>query len=274
MFRLAYTTLACPDWSWDEIVRRTPEYGYQGLELRGVEGEMDLPRAAPFTPGRLVGTKRQLADAGLPIVALDTSCRLHDPDSATNLDEARRAVELAGELGAPYIRVFGDRIPPDEDRRTVLGRIVDGLMRLGRDAEGTGVHVLIESHGDFGRTTDLREVLDAADHPQVGVLWDAHHPIRFYNEPVAETYARLRERIRHVHFKDSRQGPEGVRYALLGEGDVPNAEVIRALAEGGYDGYVAFEWEKRWHPEIEAPEEALPHFVRAFRRLEAEVGKR
>jgi len=37
-YPLAFTTLACPDWSWEQAVQRAVEYGYQGLELRGVEG--------------------------------------------------------------------------------------------------------------------------------------------------------------------------------------------------------------------------------------------
>ena len=37
--------------------------------------------------------------------------------------------------------------------------------------------------------------------------------------------------------------------------------MIRQL---NYDGYVSFEWEKYWHPEIEEPEVALPDFINAF----------
>jgi len=40
--------------------------------------------------------------------------------------------------------------------------------------------------------------------------------------------------------------------------------VIREL---NYEGYVSFEWEKYWRPEIEAPEVALPDFVNAIRNL-------
>ncbi len=59
-YPLAFTTLACPDWSWEQTVQKAVEYGYQGLELRGVEGEMDLTKAAPFTGNRLSATKREL----------------------------------------------------------------------------------------------------------------------------------------------------------------------------------------------------------------------
>ena len=42
-----------------------------------------------------------------------------------------------------------------------------------------------------------------------------------------------------------------------------------ALAAVGYDGWFTFEWEKRWHPEIEEPEIAIPAFAAFLRRLAA-----
>jgi sugar phosphate isomerase/epimerase len=49
---------------------------------------------------------------------------------------------------------------------------------------------------------------------------------------------------------------------LLGQGEVPVQEMIALLAHDGYQGWVSVEWEKRWHPEIEEPEVALPQHRR------------
>src|SRR5260370_25909231 len=103
-YRLAFTTLACPDWSWEQAVQRAVEYGYQGLELRGVEGEMDLTKAAPFTISRLPATKRELKERGLAIPCLYTSCRFDQSAEISNsIDEAKRHIDLARELDAPCI---------------------------------------------------------------------------------------------------------------------------------------------------------------------------
>ena len=134
-----------------------------------------------------------------------------------------------------------------------------------------GVQVLLESHGDFARVPNLLDVLQVVHHPQVGVLWDVHHPFRFFSEPLADTYEKLNDRIRHVHLKNSVPTSDGVRYSLMSQGDVPVVEVLKLLVSGGYDGWIAFEWEKRWHPEIEEPEVALPDFVRVLRTAEAEL---
>src|SRR5947209_11524969 len=105
-YPLAFNTLACPDWSWEQTVQKAVEYGYQGVELRGVEGEMDLTKATPFRGNRLPTTKRELAERGLAIPCLDTSCRFDQVASlGSNIDEGKRHIDLAAALGAPYIRV-------------------------------------------------------------------------------------------------------------------------------------------------------------------------
>ena len=56
--------------------------------------------------------------------------------------------------------------------------------------------------------------------------------------------------------------PQGFDFALTGEGSVPVMSFIEVLKRARYDGFVNFEWEKGWHPEIPEPEVALPHFAR------------
>jgi hypothetical protein len=52
---------------------------------------------------------------------------------------------------------------------------------------------------------------------------------------------------------------------------VPLAEMLRLLKGGGYSGWVTLEWEKKWHPDIEGPEVALPAYADYMRRLVASL---
>ena len=52
---------------------------------------------------------------------------------------------------------------------------------------------------------------------------------------------------------------------LLGEGEVPVKEALDMWRANGYDGYVCVEWEKKWHPTIEAPEIAFPQHAKLLR---------
>jgi sugar phosphate isomerase/epimerase len=60
---------------------------------------------------------------------------------------------------------------------------------------------------------------------------------------------------------------------LAGTGEVSFAETLASIEELNYEGYVSFEWEKYWHPEIEEPEVALPDFINAIRKLKSDTTK-
>jgi sugar phosphate isomerase/epimerase len=94
------------------------------------------------------------------------------------------------------------------------------------------------------------------------------------HEPAAVTFAALGGLVRHTHLKDSRREGDGRRYVLTGQGDVPLQDTVRVLATGGYTGFYGFEWEKFWHPEIEEPEVAFPHYARTLGGYLADAGVR
>jgi sugar phosphate isomerase/epimerase len=57
-------------------------------------------------------------------------------------------------------------------------------------------------------------------------------------------------------------GLDDRRLVPLGEGELPVREMLRLLIQRGYEGWVSVGWEKRWHPEIDEPEKALPQHLR------------
>jgi sugar phosphate isomerase/epimerase len=274
-FPIAFSTLGCPSWEWKTILEQAARLGYAGVELRGLQGEMDLTRRPEFAAGRMKQTLSDLKALDLRVVGLGSSARMHEPEGATRssqMDEARRFVDLAHGLSAPYVRVFGDKYVEGEPKQATIARIVAGLRELGQHARGSGVTVLIESHGDFTDSASLLEILKGAGSPAVGLLWDAHHTVVMGRERPEETFARLGAFVRHTHLKDSVPAEKGVRYVLTGEGAVPVRETVKVLASAGYGGYYCFEWEKVWHPEIETPEVAFPHFAKTVARYFAEAG--
>jgi sugar phosphate isomerase/epimerase len=274
-YPIAFSTLGCPAWTWKTILDNAAKLGYAGLELRGVAGEMDLPKVPEFIGTRLADTRRDLAALGLTVSDLGASARMHERDPAVRaqqLDEGRRFIDLAHALGVKYVRMFGDRFPEGEPRADVMRRVIDGFREMAAYATPAGVTVLIESHGDFTRASDLETILTSVASPHFALLWDAHHSFVTANEQPADTWATIGRWTRHTHLKDStREGPER-RYVLLGAGEVPVKEQVRVLATGGYQGFYCFEWEKRWHPEIEEPEVAFPHYAKTMAEYLAAAG--
>ena len=274
-FPISFSTLGCPKWPWTRILEQASAMGYAAVELRGIEGEMDLTKRPEFAGSRLDQTLKDLAALNLKISDLGASARMHEADPAVRaaqLDEGRRFIDLAHRLNAPYVRVFGDKAPPGEPRASVVARVVDGLRTLGEHAKGSGVAVIIESHGDFTDSPSLLQILKGAAMPNVALLWDAHHTVVAGKESPASTFAALGSYVRHTHLKDSRPEGTDVKYVLTGTGTVPVRETVVVLAKGGYKGYYGFEWEKAWHPEIEEPEVAFPHYAQLMRQWLAEAG--
>jgi sugar phosphate isomerase/epimerase len=174
----------------------------------------------------------------------------------------------------------------------MLQQIADGLRALGDAAVGSGVQILLETHGDFSASPPAADAMRRANHPQVGLVWDTHHPWRFFQEPLAESWERLKPWVRHTHWKDSVLLPEpshvsaevrqaahaaaalmaGHRhadYVLFLGGEFPARECLRLLLAGGYTGWHSLEWEKMWHPQLADPEVALPLFPPKLRELAA-----
>jgi hypothetical protein len=60
---------------------------------------------------------------------------------------------------------------------------------------------------------------------------------------------------------------------LAGRGCIPFTDAVAAIERLKFGGYISFEWEKYWHPEIEEPEVALPDFISAIRKLQSDTTK-
>ena len=225
---------------------------------------MDLTKVPELAPERIGDARRQLAAHGLSVSCLGASAQMHDMDPvkhAAQLDEARRFIDLAQALGAPYVRVFGNEYVADVPRAAMLAHIAGALRSLGDYAKPKNVTVVIESHGDFTDSPALLEILQKADSPNVALLWDAHHTFVSGKEQPEDTVRQLGRYIRHTHLKDSVPAGNDRRYVLTGTGEVPVQRQIAALAKIGYRGFFSFEWEKRWHAEIEEPERAIAHYA-------------
>lgn len=267
--KISFSTLGCPAWSLERILDAAGRGGYDGVELRFVEGDDALWARPELSGSGLADTLARLRDSALAISCVDTRSFFHDPPGAARdraLDEAARSLDLAARLGAAGIRVFGDRVQEGQDRDSTAALVSEALARLGEIAAPLGVEVWLESHGDFARAADTAGVVDRASARAVGIVWDPANAFE-QGETAAEGHRVLGARIRHVHVKDAvppdSAAAPGTHWSpvLPGRGLSRPEAVLEVLDAAGYDRWVSFEWEKKWHPAIEEPEVALPHFI-------------
>jgi sugar phosphate isomerase/epimerase len=264
---LAFSTLGCPKWDWNKILSFASEHGFAAIELRGLQGNLDLPANPLFASDRIEQTKKEIRASNLKIACVSSSAQMYVEDAAKRekeLADARRFIDLAGALGSPYVRVFGgkaesDKSPAPDD--ATKARVAAGLRELGKYAGSRDVTVIIESHDHFTASATLKDVLTRAGSDHVGLLWDAHHTFATANEDPEFTVKQLGPWIRHTHLKDSVGSGEDRKYVLTGRGNVPVEKQIKSLQAIGYKGFYCFEWEKMWHPDIEEPEIAIADYA-------------
>lgn len=264
--KLAFSTLGSPGWELREIVAGARRWDYDGVELRAVGGSLDLLGRAEFAPEQISTTRADFEE--LEICCVDTSCAFHSPDAAERANNVRVALahaELAAKLGAPLIRVFPDRIQSGAARAETRDWIAAGLREIASRMPD-GVNVGLETHGDFARAEYAAEIVTLADHPHVKLIWDVANSVAAGDE-IDHAARVVQPYLAHVHLRDAKPvaGSEHWLPVLAGTGRVSFAKAVAALRELNYDGFVSFEWEKYWHPEIEDPEVALPDFINAYR---------
>jgi sugar phosphate isomerase/epimerase len=260
---IGFSTLGSPKWDWIQTLDFAAAHGFAAVELRGIQETMDLSQRPEFQTGRIAQTKRELADRELVVPVLGASINMHEQDAAklaSAMAETRRFIDVASALGMPYVRVFGNNWVKGMSREAVLAYVAKNFRELGEYARPRNVTVILESHGDFVDSKTLLALMRLAYSPGVALLWDAHHTF-VGGEPPETTVAQLGKYIRHTHLKDSVPAGNDRKYVLTGTGEVPVKRQVAALARIGYRGYYSFEWEKRWHPEIEEPEVAFAQYA-------------
>lgn len=263
--QLAYSTLACPAWSLRRALAEARRLGCEGLELRLLDGQLiepDLPRSERDRVRQL------LLESGIGLVTVDSSIRLVSEHPEAEVESALRSfLELASDWSAPLVRVFGGSPPEGMSSEEAAARAARLLERAAPLAARLGVRVGLETHDSFSAAAVVAQALAGAPSPEVGVIWDLLHTHRMGEAPF-EVWELVGPRVLSVHVKDARRASDGAGWDLvpLGEGEVPVRECLAVLRSSGYDGWLVVEWEKRWHPEIDEPEVALPHEVEVLRR--------
>lgn len=251
--KLCFSTLGCPEWSFSDIISTACDLGYEGIEIRGIGKIIDGARIPEFSPANAEKTKTLLAKKGLAIACLTSACYMND---FSHIDDiiylAKAYVDVAQDVGIKNIRVLGD-FGPEQSGELHTAEIAKHIKEVARYAKKRDVTVLVETNGFFAKSQNMVDLLNAADEENIGVLWDIHHPYRYFGETPDDTIGMIGDMIRHVHIKDSIVQDGKLKYTMVGYGDLPVRECIETLNGIGYDGYYSLEWLKRWDLSLEEP---------------------
>jgi sugar phosphate isomerase/epimerase len=272
--RLAFSTLACPEWDAATVVRQAAAGGWDGIEWRGgPDGTVRMR----WTAERRADLRSAMDAEGLASIAVTAYTNVISGDPAVvraSIADAVAHAELAHDLGAPAIRVFLGERDDDAPVASLERRAVDALSDLLERVRPLGISVAIEPHDDHVRSERLRPILDALPDPSFGVVWDIGNAWSVGEDP-GTGLAAYDGRIAWVQVKDGTGIDETWRLCELGDGDVPIDRALSSLQPGSAldrrsPPTISLEWERAWDPELAPAEVALP---RAHAWLVEHVGR-
>lgn len=265
--KLAFSTLGCPGWSWEEVYATAKDLGLNGIEIRGLADKINAVEAKVFSDENINSTIQKLKSGNMEISMFTSGACLGIDNADGYMAEAKAYIDLADKMGVNAVRVMGASLPqviPTNMAQTE--KLYKELCEYAATKKNK-VYVLLETNGVYADSKVMLEIMEKTNHPNAGVLWDIHHPYRFFGEAPSVTFDRLKNYVRYVHVKDSVVVNGQVQYRMMGYGDIPIFDTLKLLNENGYEGYVSLEWLKRWCPDLQEPGIVFSHFINYMQYL-------
>ena len=259
-------SFSCPDLSLEEFLSLAERLDYDSVEPRIQSGHghgIDLDTNAEARK-RMKG---QAEDFGVPYCCVATSCSYADPQTVqSQVEDTIAAIDLAADIGAPRVRVFGGRLADGLDRDDAVNLLAESLASVAEQARKRDVIVCVETHDDWCDPDDLARVMSKVNHPNIAVNWDIMHPVHRAGKTMDQAFQTLRPWIRHVHVHDGVVRDGNSDLTPIGEGSVDHERAMELLTGMGYDGAISGEW-IGWEPY----ETHLPRELELLRQIFAKI---
>jgi sugar phosphate isomerase/epimerase len=280
MIKFAYGTYATPTLSLEETIPLLDRLGYRGIEICVGNAPFDtLPDQ--IEPARRQRLRDLLAKHNLDVPALMMIRRSvlakGDADHGDNLEEARKAAQLARDLGVsgtPVLSMgFGgktDLWPGQRDQ--IAARLAD-YARVAREED-----FVLAGEAHCGAAVDRSDralwVVQTTNDARIRFHFDIVH-LYLAGEAIEAAVEALLPITAHTHVTDAHKHAQGggFDFRLLGQGDLDLVAYAAAMHKGGWDGFVTVEVSTRvWSQEGYEPRAAAATCYRELAVAFAKAG--
>lgn len=170
------------------------------------------------------------------------------------LEEIKKWTEVTDQLGAPHLRVFAGKLPPDTTTEQGVGWCAE-VMKAASDYAGKrGITLGLEPHSGITQRADtLLEIIRRVDSSYAGINLDITHFV-----PTAEQdgYAQIEACIPYAT-------QTHIRYRFDSGEVIDLDRVWQMFAKGAYKGYMSAEYENEKEDAITG----VPRLIGDMRKL-------
>ncbi len=232
----------------EHAFRDAHELGYDGLELWGGRPHAYAP---DLNAGGIKHVKELARVYQMPIIGYTPETNGYPYNMMLgdermrreSLDMIKLGMDMAKEMDAGFTLISaahaGYLTPPD----AIWQRLADNLRELCDHAENIGMDLLLEPLTPYEsnvvcNANDVLRALALVPSPRLFSMIDICAPF-VQGEPVMSYFAKLGDKLRHLHIVDS-DGASDSHY-IPGEGKMPLRELMRDIIDSGYNGYCTIE---------------------------------
>ena len=266
--KLAFCSIACPDWTLAQITENSRSMGFDGVQLCVHKDGSHIHPDMSVGEARKVG--EQFRGAGVAIAGLwafTSFMHSDDAELAKNQAQMRTLIAQAEAMGALSIRTYGGHIPAGANRDAMDQKMANALKPLAREAHERGVKIGLYTHDEWVSGKRNHQMIELVGSPGLGTVYDVSAAHARSGESWEVTYQQIKDHLCYTLLSDRYVGPdEKPHFVSLGSGEVPLREMVKGLKSGGYGSHLSYIWEKKWMRNLADPEEMLPHYVYWIRR--------
>lgn len=162
------------DWDLPTLLRNCQTASVLGVELRtthahGVEPNLNADQRAEV--------KKRFADSPVKLVGLGSAEEFHRPDPKAlekSIEATKAFVKLSHDVGGTGVKVRPNDLPKGIPPEKTIAQIGNALNTIGAFAADYGQQIRLEVHGGCARLPIIKQIMDIATHPNVGVCWNSN----------------------------------------------------------------------------------------------------
>jgi len=217
------------DWDLPTLISNCEKTSVLGVELRtrhahGVESSLNTQQRQEV--------KKRFDDSPVILLGLGTNFAFHHVNQAVlkkDIEGAKEYIKLSYDVGGSGVKVKPNNLPKGVPPEKTIKQIGKSLNELGRFAADYGQQIRLEVHGSCSPLPIIRQIMDVADHPNVGVCWNCN-PEDLGGEGLEYNFNLVKDQFGStVHIRE------------LDIGDYPYQQLMNLLVGMNYNGWVLLE---------------------------------